>query len=105
MLKKSWQYVNNIWKEEVLTLKTLNSFPPLMTRTEVDFEELRQYVKQVFEEEYGNGNVAKVEAAQYNPYMINIAIYVREKKADMRDLCVNIAHTKIKAFGRDFALN
>jgi translation elongation factor EF-1beta len=63
-----------------------------MTRTEVDFEELRWYVKQVFEEEYGINSVAKVEAAQYNPYMINITVYVREKKVEMRDLCVKIAH-------------
>ena len=76
----------------MLTLKTLNAFPPLMTRTEVDFEELRWYVKQVFEEEYGINSVAKVEAAQYNPYMINITVYVREKKIEMRDLCVKIAH-------------
>ena len=75
-----------------MTLKTLNSLPPLMTRTEVDFEELRWYVKQVFEEEYGINSVAKVEATQYNPYTINIIVYVREKKADMWDLCVKIAH-------------
>jgi phage-related protein len=63
-----------------------------MTRTEVDFEELRWYVKQVFEEEYGINSVVKVEAAQYNPYMINITVYIKEKKAEMRDLCVKIAH-------------
>ena len=74
-------------------MKTLNSFPPLMTKTEVNLEELRQYVKQVFKEEYGMNSVAKVEAAQYNPYTIDITVYVREKKSDMWDLCVKIAHT------------
>lgn len=73
-------------------MKNLNSFPPLMTNTEVDFEELRQYVKQVFEEEYGMNSVAKVQAAQYSPYTIDITVYVREKETDMWDLCVNIAH-------------
>ncbi len=37
-------------------------------------------------------SVAKVEAAQYNPYTIDITVYVKEKKAEMRDLCVRIAH-------------
>jgi len=74
-------------------LKTLNSFPYSIIKTEVDFEELRWYVKQVFEEEYGMNNVVKVEAAQYSPYTIDITVYVREEKADMWDLCVKIAHT------------
>ena len=73
-------------------MKSLNSFPPSIIRIEVDFEELRRYVKQVFEEEYGINSIVKVEAAQYNPYMIDITVYVREKKASMGDLCVKIAH-------------
>lgn len=63
-----------------------------MTRTEVDFEELRRYVKEVFEEEYGMNSVIKVEAAQYSPYTIDITVYVKEEKTDMWDLCVKIAH-------------
>jgi len=74
-------------------LKSLNSFPPSIIRIEVDFEELRRYVKQVFEEEYGINSVVKVEAAQYSPDMINITVYVKEKKADMWDLCTKITHT------------
>jgi len=73
-------------------LKILNAFPPSIIRIEVDFEELRRYVKGVFEEEYGQNSVVKVEAAQYSPDMINITVYVREKKVEMRDLCVKIAH-------------
>lgn len=74
-------------------MKSLNSFPPSIIRIEVDFEELRRYVKQVFEEEYGINSVVKVEAAQYSPDMINITVYVKEKKADMWDLCTKITHT------------
>ena len=73
-------------------MKALNAFPPSIIRIEVDFEELRQYVQQVFEEEYGQNSVAKVEAAQYSPDMIDITVYVREKKAEMRELCVKVAH-------------
>lgn len=73
-------------------MKTLNSFPPLMIKTEVDFEQLRQYVRQVFEEEYGTNSVVKVQAAQYSPYTIDITVYVREKKTEMWDLGVKIAH-------------
>ena len=74
-------------------MKTINSFPSSIIKIEVDFDELRRYIKQVFEEEYGMNSVVKVEAAQYSPYTIDITVYVREKKADMRDLCVKIAHT------------
>lgn len=74
-------------------MKTPNSFPYSIIKTEVDFEELRWYVKRVFEGEYGMNSIVKVEVAQYNPYTIDITVYVREEKADMWDLCVNIAHT------------
>ena len=40
---------------------------------------VRQYVKGVFEEEYGQNSVAKVEATQYSPYTIDITVYVRGK--------------------------
>ena len=73
-------------------MKALNAFPPSIIRIEVDFEELRQYVQQVFEEEYGQNSVAKVEAAQYSPDMIDITVYVREKKGEMRELSVKVAH-------------
>lgn len=76
----------------MLTVKSLNFFPSSIIRIEVDFEELRRYVKGVFEEEYGTNSVTKVEATQYSPDMINVTIYVREKKADMWDLCTKIAH-------------
>ena len=75
-----------------MTLKTLNAFPSSIIRIEVDPEELRWYVKGVFEEEYGINSVAKVETAQYDPYTIRITVYVKEEKAEMRDLCVQIAH-------------
>ena len=74
-------------------MKTLNFSPPPLIRTEVDFEELRRFVQQIFEEEYGKNIVAKVEAAQYNPYVIDITVYVSEKKESMWDLCVNIVHS------------
>jgi hypothetical protein len=49
-------------------------------------------VTDIFEDEYGPNIVADVEAAQHSPYMINVTVYVTEKKEEMRDLCQAIGN-------------
>jgi translation elongation factor EF-1beta len=58
---------------------------PLVTM-EVNYEELQNFIKECFEEEYGVDTIVDVEAVKYNPDIIDITVYVKEKKDSMRNL-------------------
>ncbi|MDQ1329054.1 MAG: hypothetical protein QG641_2343 [Candidatus Poribacteria bacterium] len=75
----------------MLILRAINSIPSRIVRIEVDFDELRQYIKRVFEEEFGEGIVVDVEARKPGPNPIGVTVYVQEKKDGMWDLCLDIA--------------
>ena len=62
---------------------------PLVTM-EVNYEELQDFIKGCFEEEYGIDTVIGVEAVKYNPDIIDITVYVKEKKDGMRNLGYSI---------------
>ena len=65
------------------------SVTPLVT-IEVDYRELQDFIKSCFAEKYGVDTVVDVEAVKYNPEIIDITVYVEEKKETMRDLGYSI---------------
>lgn len=65
------------------------SVTPLVTM-EVNYDELQNFIKGSFEEEYGVDTIVDVEAVKYNPDIIDITVYVKEKKEKMRDLGYSI---------------
>ena len=65
------------------------SVTPLVKR-EVDYEELQAFIKDLFEEKYGADTVVDVEAAKYNPDIIDITVKVKEKEYSMRSLSSSI---------------
>lgn len=67
------------------------SVTPLVTM-EVNYEELQDFIKSYFEEEYGVDTIVDVEAVKYNPDIIDITVYVKEKKESMRNLGYSIRH-------------
>ena len=72
-------------------MKNLDSTLSLIKRTEIDFGELREYIKQVFIDEFGEDIIEDVTARQNNPSIIDATVYVREKKDGMWDLCLETA--------------
>jgi hypothetical protein len=73
-------------------LKTASTDLVFTWKARVDYNELREYIKHIFEQEYGEGIVTKVEVASYNPYSIDATVYVKEEESDMWDLCIDTAH-------------
>jgi hypothetical protein len=73
----------------VLILQFHESVTPLVRR-EVNYEELQNFIKGCFEENYGVATVVDIEAVKYNPDIIDITVYVKEKKESMRDLGYSI---------------
>jgi len=63
----------------------------IKTKVEIDFEELRNHINKEFEKKYGKNIVAGVSVAQHSPYIIDVVVYVKEKKDGMWSLCIKIA--------------
>ena len=55
------------------------SVTPLVTM-EVNYDELQNFIKGSFEEEYGVDTIVDVEAVKYNPDIIDITVYSKRKK-------------------------
>ena len=72
-------------------MKTVSADLIFSTKIEVDFDELRKYIKQEFEKRFGEGIVVEVEATKSSTYEIGVAVYVKEKKEGMWPLCIEIS--------------
>ena len=66
------------------------NFPSQIKRIEINFDELRKYIRQEFEKKFKN-SVVDVKVAKHSPYIIDAVIYVKEEKNGMWDLCIDIA--------------
>ncbi len=73
----------------MLILQFHESVTPLVT-IEISYGELQEFIKGCFEEKYGVDIVVNVEAVKYNPDIIDITVYVKEKKESMRNLGYSI---------------
>lgn len=62
-----------------------------LRRMEVDVGEMRRYIREVFEKEFGTGIVQEVYVSWNNPDMIDVAVHVTAKKEGLWDTCLRVA--------------
>ena len=72
-------------------MSVVHSPSAALSHMEVDISEMRRYIREAFEKEFGTGIVREVQVAWNNPDMIDVAVHVTVKKEGLWDTCLRVA--------------